>query len=320
SRMKKKLLVDVDCGVDDAQAIMLALAAPNVELLGITCVHGNTTVENVCKNTLRVLQACNRLEIPVFKGAAKPLLGNTISAGHFHGYDGLGDAPDPNAPGLDMVQEEAAVSAMLRIINENPGEVSLVATAPLTNLALAVRMDPSFPSKLRGLYIMGGNTESRGNTTVCGEFNFTADPEAAYVVLRDYGCPTYLACWEFTCSSKLSWEFCDAWLAQDTDKARFMAKIFQHSMDASKSSRFQKEFVGGSGFISCDSYAMAAAVDDSFVLESTCYPVSVELTGTHTRGMMVLDTVGFLKTASKVFIINKVDMQKFEQMMMAALK
>lgn len=61
--MKKKLLVDVDCGVDDAQAIMLALAAPNVELLGVTCVHGNTTVENVCKNTLRVLQACNRLEV-----------------------------------------------------------------------------------------------------------------------------------------------------------------------------------------------------------------------------------------------------------------
>lgn len=99
-----------------------------------------------------------------------------------------------------------------------------------------------------------------------------------------------------------------------------MAKIFQHSMDASKTERFEKEFVAGSGFISCDSYAMAAAIDDSFILESEHYPVSVELTGTHTRGMMVLDTVGFLKTAGKVFIIKKVDMLKFEQMMMAALK
>ncbi|XP_031150125.1 inosine-uridine preferring nucleoside hydrolase isoform X2 [Sander lucioperca] len=320
SMMSKKLLVDVDCGVDDAQAIMLALAAPNVELLGITCVHGNITVENVCKNTLRVLQACNKLEIPVFKGAAKPILGNSLNAGHFHGQDGLGDAPDPNAPGLDLVQKEGAVSAMIRIVNENPGEVSLVATAPLTNLALAVRMDPSLPSKLRGLYIMGGNTESRGNTTVCGEFNFAADPEAAYIVLNDYLCPTYLACWEFTCYSKLSWEFCDAWLAQDTDKARFMAQIFQHSIEVSQSKRFQKEFVAGTGFISCDSYAMAAAVDDSFITESDHYPVSVELTGTHTRGMMIVDTVGFLKNARKAFIMKKVDMEKFKQMMMAALK
>ncbi|XP_060909321.1 inosine-uridine preferring nucleoside hydrolase [Labrus mixtus] len=318
---KKKVLADVDCGTDDAQAIMLALAAPNVELLGVTCVHGNTAVENVCKNTLRVLQVCNKLEIPVFKGAAKPILGNSISAGHFHGLDGLGDAPDPNAPAVDLVQKEGAVSAMIRIVNENPGEVSLVATAPLTNLALAVKMDPSLPSKLRGLYIMGGNTESRGNTTVCAEFNFAADPEAAYIVLNEYNCPTYLACWEFTCYSKLSWEFCDAWLAQDTDKARFMARIFGHSIEASRSERCEKEFVAGTGFVSCDSYAMAAAVDDSFVLESDEYPVSVELAGTHTRGMMVVDTVGFMKKSpKKAFIIKKVDMKKFEHMMMAALK
>ncbi|XP_040913970.1 inosine-uridine preferring nucleoside hydrolase [Toxotes jaculatrix] len=320
SIMSKKLLVDVDCGVDDAQAIMLALAAPNVELLGITCVHGNTTVENVCKNTLRVLQVCNKLEIPVFKGAAKPILGKRISAGHFHGQDGLGDAPDPHAPGLDLVQKEGAVSAMIRIVSENPGEVSLVATAPLTNLALAVRMDPSLPSKLRGLYIMGGNTESRGNTTVCGEFNFAADPEAAYIVLNDYLCPTYLACWEFTCYSKLPWEFCDTWLALDSDKARFMARIFRHSIEASQSERVQKELVAGTGFISCDSYAMAAAIDDSFILESDQYPVSVELTGTHTRGMMIVDTVGFMNKSRTAVIIKKVDMEKFKQMMMAALK
>ncbi|XP_051938239.1 inosine-uridine preferring nucleoside hydrolase [Hippocampus zosterae] len=316
SRMRKKLLVDVDCGLDDAQAIMLALAAPNVDLLGVTCVHGNTTLENVCRNILRVLQACNRLDIPVFKGAAKPLVGNSINSSHFHGLDGLGDAPDPKAPSVDLVQEESAVLAMIRIVNENPGEVSLVATAPLTNLALAVRLDPSLPSKLRGLYIMGGNTESRGNTSVCGEFNFTADPEAAYIVLNDYCCPTYLACWEFTCYSKLPWEFCDTWLAQPTAKARFMARITRNSIKASLS----KEWVGGSGFISCDSYAMAAAVDETFVIESDCYPVSVELTGMHTRGMMVVDTQGILKKTHKALIMKKVDLEKFKEMMMAALK
>lgn len=318
--MSKKLLVDVDCGVDDAQAIMLALAIPNVEILGITCVHGNTSVENVCKNTLRVLQVCNKLEIPVFKGASKPILGHEIKGGNFHGLDGFGDAPDPNAPSLDMIQKEGAVSAMIRIINENAGQVSVVATAPLTNLALAIRIDPTIPSKLKGLYIMGGNTESRGNTTVCGEFNFAADPEAAYIVLNDYLCPIYLACWEFTCYSKLSWEFCNRWLAQDSEKARFMSRIFKHSLDISKSERFEKEFVGGTGLVSCDSYAMAAAVNDAFILESDQFPVSVELTGTHTRGMMVVDTVGFMNKSHKAVIMKKVNLDMFEQMMMAALK
>ncbi|CAB1346458.1 unnamed protein product [Coregonus sp. 'balchen'] len=326
----KKLLVDVDCGVDDAQAIMMALAAPYVEVLGITCVHGNTIVENVCKNTLRVLQACNRLEIPVFRGAAKPILGNVISAGNFHGQDGLGDAPDPNAPGLDMLQMEGAVPALIRIVNENPGEVSLVATAPLTNLALAVRMEPSFPSKLKGLYIMGGNTEckgydlfaseARGNTTVCAEFNFAADPEAAYIVLNDFQCPTYIAGWEFTCYSKLPWSWCDDWLAQESEKAHFMARIFRHSMKESHSERSQTEMVDGMGFVSCDSYAMAAAIDDTFVTESNQMAVSVELTGTHTRGMMILDTLGMLKITHKAFVMRKVNMVRFEQMMMDALK
>uniref|UniRef100_A0A096LWK4 Si:dkey-4e7.3 n=2 Tax=Poecilia formosa TaxID=48698 RepID=A0A096LWK4_POEFO len=178
-------------------------------------------------------------------------------------------------------------------------------------------MDPTLPGKLKGLYIMGGNTESRGNTTVCGEFNFAADPEAAYVVLNDYQCETHLACWEFTCYNKLPWEFCDDWLGQDSNKARFMAKIFRHSMEESKK---DSGSLNSTGFISCDSFAMAAAVDDSFVTESDRYPVSVELAGTHTRGMMIVDTLGLLNKTHKACIMKKVDMGKFEKMMMAALK
>lgn len=115
-------------------------------------------------------------------------------------------------------------------------------------------------------------------------------------------------------------EFCGAWLAQDTDKARFMKKIFQHSIDICSNERIEKELVAGSGFISCDSYAMAAAIDDTFIIESDHKAVTVELTGKQTRGMMVVDHLEILETAHKLYIMRKVDLGKFKELMMNALK
>uniref|UniRef100_A0A8D2ZSN6 Inosine/uridine-preferring nucleoside hydrolase domain-containing protein n=1 Tax=Scophthalmus maximus TaxID=52904 RepID=A0A8D2ZSN6_SCOMX len=319
-RMKKKLIIDVDTGVDDAQAIMVALANPDVEVLGITCCHGNTPLENVLKNTLRVLKVCNRLDIPVYRGCAEPLLARKLHAGDFHGKDGLGDVPDPDAPGLELLQKEKAVQAIIKMVNENPGQVRLVATAPLTNVAMAVKLDPSLPEKLKALYIMGGNTESRGNTTVCGEFNFVADSEAAHIVLDRYTCPTYIATWEFSCRNSLPWSFCDTWLAQGTDKARFMERISCHTRKMVQTERYQKELVSGPGFNTCDVYAVAAAIDDTLVTESEQVAVTVELEGTYTRGMMVVDHMDLLKKKHKVSIMKKVDLERFKQMLMAALK
>ncbi|XP_034533217.1 inosine-uridine preferring nucleoside hydrolase-like [Notolabrus celidotus] len=318
--MKKKLIIDVDTGVDDAMAIMLALACSNLEILGITCVNGNTGLENSCKNTLRVLKTCGRLDIPVHKGCSEPILGVKRQASDFHGKDGLGDAPDPDAPGMDQLHKRKAVQAMVRLVKDNPGEVTLVATGPLTNVAAAAIIDPHFPKKLKSLHIMGGNTESRGNTTCCGEFNFVADPEAAYVVLDRFVCPIYISTWEFSCRNSLPWSFCDEWLSQNTDKARFLQKIYQHTKEMAQTSRYQKEVVEGPGFNTCDCYTMAAAIDESLVLESEEVAVTVELEGKYTRGMMVLDYMELLKKKHKATILKKVDLEKFKQMLMNSLK
>ncbi|XP_007889312.1 probable uridine nucleosidase 1 [Callorhinchus milii] len=317
---KNMLLLDVDPGVDDAQALLMVLAVPNIQIMGITCCHGNTGIENVCRNVLRVLKLCGRMEIPVYRGSAASILGERLHDPVYHGKDGLGDVPDPNAPGLEHLQMEHAVNAMIRIVSEHPGQISLVAVGPLTNVALAVKMDATFPSKLKRLYIMGGNMEGRGNVKVASEFNFVTDAEAAYVVLSQFTCPTYIATWEYCLRHRLPWEFYKEWVNQDTEKARFMKRISAHTAERAKSEAGSKELFFGPGFVSCDSFAMAAAIDESVVTEYSQLGVTVELHGSLTRGMMILDTLDLLKIKNRAFVMMKCDMEKYKQLLIASLK
>ncbi|CAH2223357.1 inosine-uridine preferring nucleoside hydrolase-like [Pelobates cultripes] len=303
---KKLFLIDVDCGVDDAQALMMALAAPEVEILGITCCFGNTTIEHVCRNVLRVLHVCNRMEIPVYRGVSHSLLGEINPEFAHFGGDGLGDAGDPNSPGLEHLQQEDAVHAMIRIINQYQDQVSLIALGPLTNVALAIKLDPSIPKKLHKLYIMGGNLEGRGNRTVCAEFNFCLDPEAAYIVMNEFTCPTYIATLDFSRANSLTMEYFKDWVNQDTAKAKFMKTI---------TARWPQK----DSFVSYDSYAVAAAIDESIITESLECAVSVELQGHYTRGMMVLDSDEKLKKNHKVTLMKKANLEKFKQRLWSAL-
>lgn len=162
---EKLLLLDVDCGVDDASAIVLALSKYHPsKLLAITCVNGNTGVDQIVKNVGYVLEGCNRDDIPVYAGASLPLLGECVRAPVYHGFDGLGDMKEriDNPQWINKVlRKEHAVNAMINLVNQYQKQISLVAVGPLTNLALAQRMDPTFPSKLKDLTIMGGNYQGR---------------------------------------------------------------------------------------------------------------------------------------------------------------
>ena len=160
-RMKKKIIIDCDTGVDDAQAILMAVLTEDVEVLAITCVAGNTTVEQAAKNSVRALYAADDkcFSIPVYLGSDQPLLDSSLletlreDARNFHGIDGLGDAPEATVGeppyGTVIDRSEKAAVAICRLIHENPAEVTIVALGPLTNIALAMRLDRDIRSEER---------------------------------------------------------------------------------------------------------------------------------------------------------------------------
>uniref|UniRef100_A0A8C6T892 Si:ch211-201h21.5 n=1 Tax=Neogobius melanostomus TaxID=47308 RepID=A0A8C6T892_9GOBI len=319
---KKLVIIDTDCGIDDAQALFMALAAPRVQVLGISCVFGNADINNVCQNVLRVLSVCGREEVPVFCGCGGPLVGaNKPLSDHF-GTDGLGDVLKDKDPQWEQkIQREHAVNAMIRLVSEHQSQVSLVALGPLTNLAMAIRLDPEFPKKLKDLYIMGGNMEGKGNVTLCAEFNFLMDVESAYVVLEEFLCTTYIATWEYAFRNKLPWEFFEELINQDFPAARFMKTVTSQCWAYSREAMMKKQGVYfGPGFVSYDAYAMAAFIDSSVVRESIHCPVRVELQGSIGRGMMALDRTDKLKKTHKVFVFDQCDVEKFGQLLMMSLR
>ncbi len=175
---KIPILIDCDPGLDDAIAILTA--AHVAELIGITTVNGNVGIEHTTHNALAVVETAG-LDVPVHRGAARPLIADTVDARHVHGPTGLGSVDLPEVH--RTVASCDAVGYILDMAAEVEG-LHLVATGPLTNIALAIQRDPGLPQRLSGITIMGGTTIT-GNVTATAEFNMWADPEAAAMVLRD---------------------------------------------------------------------------------------------------------------------------------------
>ncbi|KAH3728635.1 hypothetical protein DPMN_054594 [Dreissena polymorpha] len=301
--MKSKYIIDVDTGVDDAQALMLALSRPDVDVIAITCVAGNVPVDQVVLNTLKILTVWGRLDIPVFRGASSAMVVEGFTATHYHGKDGLGDADLDIAVSRDQAQKEHAVSAIIRLVNENPGEITLVALAPLTNIALALRQDPALGEKLKSITVMGGNTQGRGNVLPCAEFNFAVDPDAAFVVLSEMGRNLTVVPWEvnLTAATGQPWDFYDKWVETDTPKGRFMKAIVK--LPAYRQRIERKMPI----YRSCDLNAMLTVVDPSLVSSTSDVYATVELAGKYTRGMMVVDWDGLIGKKANITLVNAIN-------------
>jgi len=176
------LIIDCDPGIDDALALFLAAgSAPELNLLGVTCVAGNRPVQVTAANACRLLDAAGCPGVPVYAGAARPLSGGEPKCNLVHGEDGLGSVVLPQSR---QPEEGHAVDHLVRLLLARPaGSVTLVAIGPLTNLALAERRHPGLLRRARHVLVMGGAVACAGNITPHAEFNFYADPEAAQVVL-----------------------------------------------------------------------------------------------------------------------------------------
>ena len=179
--MQEKLIIDTDPGIDDALAIYCALQDQNAEVLALTTVFGNADIDTTTENALRLLDVFES-DLPVYRGAAKPLILPPKEHPAFvHGENGLGDIPQPKA-----TRKEEALSAAQYIVdmaNRYPGEITLVPLGPLTNLALALQLDPTIVGKIKKVVLMGGNLHVPGNISAASEANIYCDPHAADIVL-----------------------------------------------------------------------------------------------------------------------------------------
>ena len=272
------IIIDSDPGLDDALAIALAVARPELNVLAVTTVGGNAEVRHCTLNALRLLHAYGRSDIPVAEGAAGPVLGAIVRATEVHGETGIGDtrlAPSPVA-----VQREGAVALMARLLREHAQPVTIVPIGPLTNIALLLKLHPELAARIAHLCLMGGSI-GEGNATVSAEFNIYADPEAADIVFRS-GVPITMIGLDVTHQALLDRDSVAALHALGRTSARIAAELTQYALERSL------EWSGSATTAIHDAVAVAHLAIPGLVAVAP-YHVAVDTTAGPCRGRTVCD-------------------------------
>jgi pyrimidine-specific ribonucleoside hydrolase len=273
-----RVLLDVDTGVDDALAILFAVAHPDIELVGITCVAGNTSLENVVANTLKVLDVAGAPDIPVAAGAVRPLIA-PARASHVHGADGLGDLGLPASTRVPDARHAVDFARDTLLASDEP--VTVIALAPQTNLALLLRLYPEVVPAIERVLFMGGSA-SGGNATPNAEFNVWHDPEAAAVVI-DSGVPTFMYGLDVFNQVAVDEASADALRDGESASGRLAGALLHFQMADPESDAEVGAYGGHIG----DAGAVCALVDPG-ALTVERHPVRVELEGA-SRGQTVVD-------------------------------
>ena len=277
--MANKIILDCDPGHDDAIALILAHGNPEIELVAVTTVHGNQTIEKVTRNALAVARIAGITGVPFAAGAHRPLVRAAEIADSIHGESGL-DGPVLPPPSFDADPRHAVDLIIDTILSSPPGTITLVPTGALTNIALAVRKEPRIASLVKEVVLMGGGYHG-GNWSAAAEFNIVIDPEAAHIVFNENWKLTMVGL-DVTHQALATPDVVAAIAAVGTAPARFVVELLDF---------FGRTYRHAQGFEHPpvhDPCAVALVIDPS-VMTVVKVPLNVELTGTLTLGMTVAD-------------------------------
>lgn len=300
--MTRPIIIDTDPGQDDAIAILLALASPELEVLGITCVAGNVPLDKTTINARKVCELAGRSDTRVFAGASGPLSRTLVTAEYVHGKTGLDgyELPDPVMP----LQEQAGVDFIIEtVMRAPPNTVTLCALGPLTNLGLALQAEPQLGERLQEIVLMGGGLFEGGNTTPAAEFNIYVDPEAADMVMH-CGAPVTMIPLDLTHQTLTSDAIIEAFRSMPNETGPASAGLLDFF------ERFDVEKYGSQGGPLHDPNVIA------FLLQPELYGgrvinVEIETGSALTRGMTVADWWGVTDRVKNVNYLRHVDVEGY---------
>jgi inosine-uridine nucleoside N-ribohydrolase len=306
--MKHKMILDCDPGHDDAVALLLAAHHPEIELLAVTTVAGNQSVDKTTRNALKVCSLANLRHIPVARGLDRPLVRPAKHAADIHGESGM-DGPTVPEPDIQPVATHA-VDLLIDLLMKSEGDITLVPTGPLTNIAAAMRQQPAILPKIKAISLMGGSI-GLGNVTPAAEFNIHTDPEAAAIVFAS-GRPITVSTLEVTHQALATDEIVARLRGSGKRVATFVADLLVF---------FAETYLKVFGFTAPplhDPCAVAAVIDPA-ILKAQMMHVEIETTGIWTAGSTVCDVHNVLGLEANARVGYGLEVERFWNMVIETL-
>ena len=307
---KRKIIIDCDPGIDDSLAIMLALTSPEIEVLGITIVCGNSPVEMGFENAKKILKQMNRLDVPVSMGEPRPLKRDYVNALDTHGADGLGESFLPEVPGYQ--QEIGAVDFLSKALIKE--KVSVIALGPMTNLARLIQKAPAAFDQIEELVSMGGSFKSHGNCSPVAEYNYWCDPDAAalvYDTLHQNGKMIHMIGLDVTRKIVLTPTLLEYICRLNKETGEFIRKITKFYFD------FHWEWEHIIGCVINDPLAVAYFLDPDICQGFDSY-VQIETEGI-SLGQSVVDSMDFYRKTPNTKVLTEVDVYAFFQLFLSRI-
>jgi purine nucleosidase len=306
----RKIIIDTDPGQDDAVAILLALASPELEVLGITVVAGNVPLALTVKNARMICELAGRPDVRIFAGAERPMVRDLVTAENVHGKTGL-DGPTLPEPTMPLQEGHAVDFLIDTLMAEEAGSVTLCALGPLTNIALALLREPKIAPRIREIVLMGGGLFEGGNVTPAAEFNIYVDPHAAEIVLRA-GIPTVVIPLDCTHKALTTARRVDAFRKLGTKPAKAVAELLDFF------ERYDEHKYGTDGGPLHDPCVIAYLLRPD-LFSGRHINVSVETNSELTMGMTVADWWGVTDRPRNATYIRDVDHENFFQLLVERL-